>query len=217
MRVILADDTVLFRQGLARLLGDAGVEVIAEVADGEQLVQAVTAEPPDAVVVDIRMPPTHTTEGLKAALAVRATHPDVGVLVLSAYVEAHYAVQLLSDGSSGVGYLLKDRVADIDEFVAALQRVVDGWSALDPTVVDRLVNRRAGHGVSELTARERDVLSLMAEGRSNGAIAQQLYVSERTVETHVSTIFSKLGLEPAGDDHRRVLAVVRFLRAESAP
>lgn len=217
MRVVIADDTVLFRQGLARLLADAGVDVVAQVGDAEALLAAVVQHAPDAVVADIRMPPTYSTEGLKAALAIRAEHPDVGVLVLSAYVEAHYAVELLSQGSSRVGYLLKDRVADIDEFVAALQRVVDGWSALDPTVVDRLVNRRAGHGLSELTDREREVLSLMAEGRSNQAIAQELHLSERTVETHVGMIFAKLGLEATADDHRRVLAVVRYLRAESLP
>jgi DNA-binding NarL/FixJ family response regulator len=214
MRVVIADDAVLFREGLARVLQAAGIDVAAQVGDGEQLVARVRADPPEAVVVDIRMPPTHTREGLDAARRIRAEHPRVGVLVLSQYVEPHHAVQLLEDGTSGVGYLLKDRVADVNEVVDAVHRVAAGESVVDPEVVAQLVGRRrARDPVQELSERERQVLALMAEGRSNQAIGERLFLSPKTVEAHVHSIFIRLDLHAAPDDHRRVLAVLAFLRA----
>jgi DNA-binding NarL/FixJ family response regulator len=214
MQVVIADDAVLFREGLARVLQAAGIGVAAQVSDGEQLLVRVRAEPPAAVVVDIRMPPTHTREGLDAAQRIRAEHPEVGVLVLSQYVEPHHAIQLLQDGASGVGYLLKDRVADVNEVVDAVRRIAAGGSVIDPEVVSQLVSRRRTHDpIQELSERERQVLALMAEGRSNQAICERLFLSPKTVEAHVHSIFTRLDLHAAPDDHRRVLAVLAFLRA----
>jgi DNA-binding NarL/FixJ family response regulator len=214
MRVMIADDAVLFREGLARVLEAAGIEVAAQVGDAEQLLARVRADPPEAVVVDIRMPPTHTREGLEAAQRIRADHPPVGVLVLSQYVEPHHAVQLLQNGAGGVGYLLKDRVADVNEVVDAVRRVAAGGSVIDPEVVAQLVSRRRLRDpIQELTERERQVLALMAEGRSNQAIGERLFLSPKTVEAHVHSIFTRLDLHAAPDDHRRVLAVLAFLRA----
>ena len=210
MRVVVAEDSVLLREGLARLLTEAGHVVEAAAGDAEEFLREVAAHRPDAVVVDVRMPPTFTDEGLRAALVVRSTWPDVGVLVLSQYVEERYATELLSDRPQGVGYLLKDRVADLTEFLDALERVAAGGSALDPEVVAQLL-ARSRHPLAALTPRERDVLALMAEGRSNSAIAGRLVVSERAVEKHISNIFSKLGLPPSDSDHRRVLAVLAYL------
>jgi DNA-binding NarL/FixJ family response regulator len=214
MRVVIADDAVLFREGLARVLEAAGIEVAAQVGDAEQLLAQIRADPPAAVVVDIRMPPTHTAEGLEAARRIRAEHPQVGVLVLSQYVEPHHAVQLLQDGAGGVGYLLKDRVADVGEVVDAVRRVATGGSVIDPEVVAQLVGRRRTRDpIQELTERERQVLALMAEGRSNQAIGERLFLSPKTVEAHVHSIFTRLDLHATPDDHRRVLAVLAFLRA----
>jgi DNA-binding NarL/FixJ family response regulator len=214
MQVMIADDAVLFREGLARVLEAAGIDVAAQVGDAEQLLARVRAHPPEAVVVDIRMPPTHTREGLEAAQRIRADHPQVGVLVLSQYVEPHHAVQLLQDGAGGVGYLLKDRVADVGEVIDAVHRVAAGGSVIDPEVVAQLVSRRRLRDpIQELTERERQVLALMAEGRSNQAIGERLFLSPKTVEAHVHSIFTRLDLHAAPDDHRRVLAVLAFLRA----
>jgi DNA-binding NarL/FixJ family response regulator len=214
MRVVIADDAVLFREGLGRVLEAAGIEVAAQAGDAERLLALVRADPPEAAVVDIRMPPTHTREGLDAARRIRADHPQVGVLVLSQYVEPHHAMELLQDGAGGVGYLLKDRVADVGELVEAVRRVAGGGSVIDPEVVAQLVGRRrARNPVEELTEREREVLALMAEGRSNQAICQRLFLSPKTVEAHVRSIFTRLDLAATPDDHRRVLAVLAFLRS----
>ena len=214
MRVVIADDAVLFREGLARVLEGGGIEVVAQAGDAERLLALVRADPPDAVVVDIRMPPTHTCEGLDAARRIRAEHAPVGVLVLSQYVEPHHAMVLLEDGAGGVGYLLKDRVADVGEVVDAVRRVAGGGSVIDPEVVAQLVGRRRVRDpIGELTGREREVLALMAEGRSNQAICQRLFLSPKTVEAHVRSIFTRLDLPATPDDHRRVLAVLAFLRA----
>jgi DNA-binding NarL/FixJ family response regulator len=214
MRIVIADDSVLFREGLVGLLRARGLEVVGQVGDAEQLVTAVDALGPDLAVVDIRMPPTHTNEGLLAALDLRARHPEVGVLVLSHHVESVHAARLLADNPRGVGYLLKDRVSDVDEFVDALLRVGGSGSAIDPEVVSGLLRRRREHDpLAGLTAREREVLALMAEGRSNPAICQRLFLTAKTVETHVSRIFTKLGLPPDAADHRRVLAVIAYLRS----
>ena len=214
MRVIIAEDSVLLRAGLTRLLIDAGEEVIAAVGDGEALVDAVARNQPDLAVVDVRMPPDFTDEGLRAALRVRAEWPAVGILVLSQYVEEEYATELLAAEQGGVGYLLKDRVADVSEFLDAARRVGDGGTVLDPEVVAQLLARsRRQHPLDRLTPREREVLGLMAEGRSNAAIAKSLVVSDGAVEKHVSNIFSKLDLAPAEEDHRRVLAVLTWLGA----
>jgi DNA-binding NarL/FixJ family response regulator len=214
MRVMIADDAVLFREGLARVLEGGGIEVAAQAGDAERLLALVRVDPPDAVVVDIRMPPTHTCEGLDAARRIRAEHAPVGVLVLSQYVEPHHAMQLLDGGAGGVGYLLKDRVADVGEVVEAVHRVAGGGSVIDPEVVAQLVGRRrARDPLQELTGREREVLALMAEGRSNQAICQRLFLSPKTVEAHVRSIFTRLDLPVTPDDHRRVLAVLAFLRA----
>jgi len=208
MRVVLADDSVLLREGVARLLEDAGIEVVGQAGDADDLLRKVNAHRPDVAVVDVRMPPTHTDEGLRAAAAIREAHPGTGVLVLSAYIDEGPALELLSDSAEGLGYLLKDRVGDIDAFVDAVRRVGDGGSALDPEVVSRLLGRRRREDPLEgVTPREREVLGLMAEGRSNHAIAEQLVVTERAVEKHVTSIFGKLGLPPTQDVHRRVLAV----------
>jgi DNA-binding NarL/FixJ family response regulator len=212
MRVVIAEDAVVLREGLTRLIEDHGHEVCAAVADGDALLAAVAEHKPDVAVVDIRMPPTHTDEGLRAALQLRQDHRDTGVMMFSQYVETRYASDLLAMGSGGVGYLLKDRVADVPEFISAIARVAAGGTALDPEVVTGLLNAsRHASALAALTARERDVLALMAEGRSNGAIADHLVVSERAVEKHISNIFSKLGLPPSDSDHRRVLAVLAYL------
>ena len=214
MRVVVADDSVLLREGVVRLLEEKGFDVVAQAGDAEDLIRKVNAHKPDVAVVDIRMPPTNTDDGLRAALEIRATHPDTGVLVLSQYVEEGYALDLVGDSAGGVGYLLKDRVADVDRFVESVTRVAEGGSALDPEVVAQLVGRaRRDDPLAELTPREREVMELMAEGRSNNAIAAQMTVTERAVEKHVTSIFGKLGLPPAPEDHRRVLAVLAFLRA----
>jgi DNA-binding NarL/FixJ family response regulator len=214
MRVVLADDQLLLRAGVARLLEDAGMEVVAQSGDAEDLLRKVGAHKPDVAIVDVRMPPTHTDEGLRAAAEIRERFPDTGVLVLSQYVEEAYALDLFADGAEGLGYLLKDRVADLDRFVESVQRVAEGGSALDPEVVGRLLGRRRREDPLEvLSPREREVLGLMAEGRSNGGIAEHLVVTERAVEKHVTSIFNKLGLTPASEDHRRVLAVLTYLRS----
>jgi DNA-binding NarL/FixJ family response regulator len=211
---VIAEDSVLLREGLTRLLEEAGVEVAAVAGDAEAFLRAVDANSPDAVVVDVRMPPTFSDEGLRAALVIRKQWPDVAVLVLSQYVEERYASELLASDTRGVGYLLKDRVADLDEFVEALRRVAGGGTALDPEVVAQLLARsRRVDPLATLTARERDVMKLMAEGRSNGAIADDLVVSVGAVEKHVANIFLKLDLSPDDQDHRRVLAVLRFLES----
>jgi DNA-binding NarL/FixJ family response regulator len=211
VRVVIAEDSVLLRAGLVRLLDEAGFDVVEAVPDGEQLLRAVAEHVPDVVVADVRMPPTHTDEGLRAALVIRKRWPAVAVLVLSQYVEERYATELLAGDTKGVGYLLKDRVADVDEFVAALRRVGDGGAALDPEVVSQLLLRGRRRPLDALTPREQEVLRLMAEGRSNGAIAAALVVTDGAVEKHVSSIFTKLGLAPADTDHRRVLAVLSYL------
>jgi DNA-binding NarL/FixJ family response regulator len=212
MRVVVADDAVLFREGLSRVLTEAGFEVTAQVGDGPSLLDQVRRDPPDVVVVDIRMPPTHTTEGLDAAREIRERHPQVGVLVLSAHVEAGYALRLIEDGAVRAGYLLKERVADLAELADAVRRVAAGGLVIDPSVVARLVARqRVRNPLDDLTDRERDVLAVMAEGRSNQAIAERLYLSPKTVEAYVRGVFTKLGLEQGADDNRRVLAVLAFL------
>ncbi len=214
MRVVVADDSVLLREGVVRLLEDAGMEVVGQAGDAEDLVRKVRAHKPDVAVVDVRMPPTNTDDGLRAAQQIRAELPGTAVLVLSQYVEEGYALELLADDAEGVGYLLKDRVAEVDRFIDAVRRVADGGSALDPEVVSQLLGRRRREDpLAELTPREREVLGLMAEGRTNQAIAEQLVVSERAVEKHVTGIFSKLGLATSAQDHRRVLAVLTYLRA----
>ncbi len=211
MRVVIAEDSVLLREGLSRLLDEAGFDVVEAVPDGEQLLRAVAEHTPDVVLADVRMPPTHTDEGLRAALVIRKRWPAVAVLVLSQYVEERYATELLAGDTKGVGYLLKDRVADVDEFVGALRRVGEGGAALDPEVVSQLLLRGRRRPLDALTPREQEVLKLMAEGRSNGAIAAALVVTDGAVEKHVSSIFTKLGLAPADTDHRRVLAVLSYL------
>jgi len=213
LRVVLADDSVLLREGVARLLGDSGFNVVAQSGDADDLLRHVAMHKPDVAVVDIRMPPSHTDEGLRAAREIRERFPETGVLVLSQYVESAYAVDLLSESAEGVGYLLKDRVSDVEQFASAVRRIADGGSVLDPAVVGELVGRRRKDDpLEQLTAREREVLELMAEGRSNQAIADRLFVTPRAVEKHVTSIFSKLDLPASTDDHRRVLAVLVFLR-----
>jgi len=213
MRVVIADDSVLLREGVVRLLEDSGFEVAGQSGTADDLLRHVGLYKPHVAIVDIRMPPTHTDEGLRAAKAIRERFPATGVLVLSQYVEPGYAMDLLSESAEGVGYLLKDRIADVDQFASAVRRVGEGGSALDPAVVSQLVGRRrADDPLAELTPREREVLELMAEGRSNQAIAERLYVTLRAVEKHVTSIFTKLDLTTSADDHRRVLAVLAYLR-----
>ncbi|MGD0274353.1 MAG: response regulator transcription factor [Gaiellaceae bacterium] len=215
MRVVIAEDSVLLREGMAHLLEEAGYEVVGQAGNAEELILKVRSYKPDVAVVDIRMPPTQTDEGLRAAKQIRAELPKTGVLVLSAYLESEYALELLSESAEGVGYLLKDRVSDIDQFLSAVRRVGEGGSALDPEIVSRLVGRRRRlDPLAELTPREREVLSLMAEGLSNAAVAARLVVTERAVEKHVTSIFAKLRLPVSPDQHRRVLAVLVFLRAD---
>ncbi|MFI0786592.1 LuxR C-terminal-related transcriptional regulator [Streptomyces lydicus] len=217
MRVVIAEDSAILRDGLVQLLELRGVAVVAAVADAESLLAAVAAHRPDAAVVDIRLPPGHTDEGLRAAVALRRDHPGTGVLIFSQYVETAYADRLFGAGFAGVGYLLKERVVDIGEFVDALRRVAAGGTALDPDVVSRLfsASRRAG-ALDALTPREREVLALMAQGRTNQSIASAMTVSERAVEKHIANVFSKLDLPPSATGHRRVLAVLRYLESERA-
>lgn len=215
MRVILVDDAALVREGIARLLADDGVDVVAQLADATGLAEALDAHAPDAVVIDVRMPPTHTTEGLQAAAELKRTHPDLGVLVLSQHVETRHAVDLLRAGNAGVGYLLKERITRSTELVDALRRVVSGGTAIDPEVVRTVFGTpRRSDPLAQLTAKEREVLELVAEGYSNDRIAEQIQVTSRTVETHTSRIFTKLGLEADPANHRRVLAVLAHLRAQ---
>jgi DNA-binding NarL/FixJ family response regulator len=212
MRVVLAEDAAVLREGLARLLTDRGHEVGAAVADAEALLAAVIEHPPDAVIADIRMPPTHTDEGLRAAVTIRRDFPSTGVLLFSQYIETRYMARLLESGAGGVGYLLKERVGNVAEFVSALERVAAGGTALDPEVISQLL-RKPDPGLASLTPRERNVLGLMAEGRSNSGIAGKLMLSESAVEKHVASIFGKLSLDPEAADNRRVLAVLRYLSA----
>lgn len=216
MRIVIAEDSVLLRAGLVRLLADAGHEVVAAVEDADELLAVIPRTLPDICVVDVRMPPTFSDEGIRAAITIRREHPSVAVLVLSQYVEEHYATELLAGEVTKVGYLLKDRVADVSDFIAALTRVAEGGTALDAEVVAQLLaRRRHRHPLDELTPRETEVLGLMAEGKSNGGIADALVVSAGAVEKHVNNIFTKLGLTSASGDHRRVLAVLRYLEGAS--
>ena len=211
---MLAEDSVLLREGLARLLDDAGLDVVAQCGDAEDLIRKVKGHNPDVAIVDIRLPPTHNDEGLRAALEIRANHPNVGVLVLSQYVELGLALKLLADSAEGIGYLLKDRISDVDDFVAAVRRVAEGGSALDPIIVSTLLaRRRSDDPLAKLTPREREVLELMATGSSNQGIADALMITLRAVEKYVSSIFGKLGIPSTGSESRRVLAVLMFLRS----
>jgi DNA-binding NarL/FixJ family response regulator len=215
VRVVVADDAVILREGLARLLKEAGFQVVGLAGDADELCALVERTNPDVAIVDIRMPPTHTDEGLRAAKQIRARWPDVGILVLSQYVQARYAVELLAQGTERVGYLLKDRVSDLDELSSSVRRIGEGASVLDPAVVTQLVGqrRKGDTPLEDLTDRELEVLALMAEGRSNKAIAERLFITEHTVEKHVKNIFATLRLPQSADDHRRVLAVVTFLNS----
>jgi DNA-binding NarL/FixJ family response regulator len=211
VRVVIGEDSVLLRAGVARLLQDAGIEVVGQAADADDLLRKVRAHRPDVAVVDIRMPPGNADDGLQAARTMRAELPDIGVLVLSQYAEEHYVTELLQDGAAGVGYLLKERIADVERFVDSVRRVAEGGSALDPEIVALMMGRRDDGPLESLTGREREVLALMAEGRTNRGIAGELFVSERAVERHVTAIFGKLGLPAGAGDHRRVLAVLAYL------
>ena len=216
MRVAIAEDTVLFRAGLASLLTDAGITVTASVGSAGELLSAINQDPPDAAIIDIRMPPTHTTEGLQAASQIAADAPDVGVLILSQHVEAHYALRLINERPHGAGYLLKERVVDVGEFIDSIRRVAAGGLVIDHEVVSELLAGARGEGpLDRLTARERDVLSLIAEGRTNQAIAERLVLTEKTVDSHIRSIFVKLDLPATSRDHRRVLAVLTYLRGTS--
>jgi len=214
VRAVIADDSLLLREGVARVLADAGIEVAAGVGDADALRRAVATEKPDVAIVDVRMPPTQTDEGSRAAAVIRERHPEVGILMLSQTIETHTALRLFGERPEGFGYLLKDRVLEIDDFVEAVKRVARGGTAMDPQVVSQLVGKkRRDDPIDELSTREREVLELMAEGRSNAGICSKLFLSPKTVETHVSSIFNKLRLAQAPDDHRRVLAVLAYLRA----
>jgi DNA-binding NarL/FixJ family response regulator len=214
VRVVVGEDSLLVREGIVRVLDEAGFDVVAQASDAEDLVRKVSAHRPDVAVVDIRMPPTETDDGLRAAIEIRRRLPQTGVIVLSQYLEEGYALDLVADSAEGTGYLLKDRVGDVERFADSVRRVAEGGSALDPEVVVRmLAHRRREDPLAELTAREREVLALMAEGRSNQAIAEHLVITDRAVEKHVTRIFGKLGLSPAAQDHRRVLAVLTYLRS----
>jgi DNA-binding NarL/FixJ family response regulator len=214
VRVAIAEDAVLLREGLTRLLGEAGFEVVAQCGDADELLLKVRSNSLDAVIVDIRLPPTHSDEGLRAAIEIRERHPSIGVLVLSQYVELGLAMKLLADSAEGVGYLLKDRISDVDDFISAVRRVADGGFAIDPIIVSTLLSRqRSDDPLELLTPREREVLVLMAEGSSNQGIADKLVITTRAVEKYVSSIFGKLGLPSTGSESRRVLAVLAFLRA----
>jgi DNA-binding NarL/FixJ family response regulator len=215
VRIVIADDSALIREGVARVLVDAGHEVVARAGDASELTRAVSLESPDLVVVDVRMPPTFTDEGTRAALELRADQPELRVLVLSQVVETHHALQLLRDHAKGLGYLLKDRVVDVDEFVEAVRRIGAGGTVVDPEVVSQLLGSASRDELAELTTREREVLGLVAEGRSNRAICERLFISPKTLESHITSIFLKLGLLPSDDDHRRVLAVLSYLRGSS--
>jgi DNA-binding NarL/FixJ family response regulator len=215
MRAVIAEDSVLLREGLSRLLSDAGIEVVGQAGDADDLLRKTRAHKPDVVITDIKMPPGQSDEGLRAAHVIRTELPGIGVLVLSQYVEEGYAMELLGDSAEGVGYLLKDRVADVDRFIEAVRRVAEGGSALDPEVVSHMLGRRRREDpLAELTPREREVLELMAEGLSNSALASRLVVTERAVEKHVTSIFGKLGFASQPDHHRRVLAVLTYVRSE---
>ncbi|MGZ4315952.1 MAG: response regulator [Gaiellaceae bacterium] len=217
MRVVVADDSVLLREGLVRILAESGFDVVGQAGNPEELLLKTRSYKPDIVITDIRMPPTHSDEGIQAAHEIRARHPDIAVLVLSQYLELRYAMELLSDSVEGVGYLLKDRVADVSEFRAAVQRVAQGGSAIDPAVVAQLVGRhRDDDPVAQLTPREREVLSLMAEGRSNQGIAARLVITDHAVEKHIRNILQKLNIDSGPDDHRRVLAVLTYLQSTTS-
>ena len=211
MRIVIGEDQLLLREGLARLLGEEGHEVVGSAGDGPGLVRKAKAHRPDLVIADVRMPPSQTDEGLRAALEIRDAEPEIGILVLSHHVEVRYAVELLSDNASGVGYLLKQRVADLDRFFAALERIAAGGSVIDPEVVSAMLGRAKRDPIEELTPRQREVLALMAEGRTNAGIAAELVITEKAVAKHVAAIFEALGLPPTADGHRRVLAVIRYL------
>jgi DNA-binding NarL/FixJ family response regulator len=217
VRVVVGEDSLLLREGLARLLGETGHDVVAQAGDAEELLRKVGAHKPDLAIVDVRMPPSFTDEGIRAALTIRERWPQIAVLVLSEHVESTYALELFADGTDGLGYLLKQRVSDLDQFADAVSRVAAGGSALDPEVVSHLLGRHRGDPLDRLTPREREVLGLMAEGRSNHAIAEQLVITERAVEKHVTSIFSKLDLPPTAEAHRRVLAVLKYLEAPATP
>ena len=215
MRVVVGEDSVLVREGIVRVLGEAGFDVVAQAGDAEELVRKVSAHKPDVAVVDIKMPPTETDDGLRAAVEIRRRLPETGVIVLSQYLEEGYALDLVAGGAEGTGYLLKDRVGDVERFADSVRRVGEGGAALDPEVVVQVLGRRRRDDpLVELTERDREVLALMAEGRSNQAIARRLVLTERAVEKHVTSIFDKLGLTPTREDHRRVLAVLSFLRSQ---
>ena len=214
LRVLIAEDSVLLREGVSRLLEDAGFEVVARAGDADDLLRKVRAHKPDVAIIDIRMPPTDVDDGLQAARVIRRELPGIGVLLLSQYVEEHYVMELLADGADGVGYLLKDRVAEVDRFTDAVRRVAGGGSALDPEVVAEMMGRGSNRKpLAELSPRESEVLALMAEGRTNRAISEEMSVTERAIERHVTSIFAKLDLHATGQDHRRVLAVLSYLRA----
>jgi DNA-binding NarL/FixJ family response regulator len=214
VRVVIADDSLLIRDGLASLLRDAGVDVVAQTASADDLLLKITSYQPDVAIIDVRMPPTHTDEGLRAAEEIRRRYPDVGILILSQYVEVGIATRLLSESAAGIGYLLKDRVTNLEDFTAALRRVAEGGSVLDPQIVSQLLTkgRGADDPLNRLTPREREVIELVAEGRSNKGIGERLVITERAVQKHVTSIFMKLGLPPSDDDHRRILAVLTYVR-----
>jgi DNA-binding NarL/FixJ family response regulator len=212
MRIVVAEDSVLLREGIVRLLQEAELDVVAQASSADELMRKVRAHKPDIAITDIRMPPGNADDGLQAAREIRAELPDTSVLVLSQYVDEHYVLQLLADGADGVGYLLKDRVSDVDSFLDAIKRVANGGSALDPEVVSRMVGRRDDDPLQELTPREREVLELMAQGLSNKGICEKLFLSERAVERHITGVLSKLGIPTTGQEHRRVLAVLAYLR-----